>query len=46
MNFFLMDRDGGGNSNHAFSVRRVGFSGKRRFSPGPERIFTEHWIFI
>ena len=38
MNFGLMDRDGAGNSNHAFSVPRVGFSGKRRFSPGQERI--------
>jgi len=36
MNFFLIDRDRGGNSNHVFSVRRVGFSGKRGFSPGQE----------
>jgi hypothetical protein len=35
MNFFLSDRDRLRNSNHTFSVRRVGFSGKRRFSlPG------------
>ena len=46
MNFFLTDRDRAGNSNHAFSVRRVGFSGKRRFSPGPERIFMGHLVFI
>jgi len=30
MNFFLIDSDRAGNSNHAFSVRRVGFPGKRR----------------
>jgi len=46
MDFFLTDRDRAGNSNHAFSVPRVEFSGKRRFSPGPERIFAGHWIFI
>jgi hypothetical protein len=46
MNFFLTDRDRAGNSNHALSVPRVGFSGKRRFSPGAERIFTIHLIFI
>jgi len=39
VNFFLIDRDRAGNSNHAFSVRRVGFSGKRRFSPPQGRIF-------
>ena len=32
MNFSLIDRDRAGNSNHAFSVRPLGFSGKRRFS--------------
>ena len=46
MDFFLTDRDRAGNSNHASSLRRVGFSGKRRFSPSPERIFTGHLIFI
>ena len=39
MNFFLTDRERAGNLNHALSVRRVGLSGKRRFSPGPGRIF-------
>jgi hypothetical protein len=38
MNFFLIDRDRAGNSNHAFSVCQVGLSGKRRFSPGQEHI--------
>lgn len=36
MNFFLTDRDRADNSNHAFRVRLVGFSGKRGFSPGQE----------
>jgi hypothetical protein len=34
MNFFLIDRDRAGNSNHACILRRVGFSGKRWFSLG------------
>jgi hypothetical protein len=34
MNFFLIDRDRAGNSNHALSVRRVEFSGKNQLSPG------------
>jgi len=34
MNFFLIDRDCVGNSNHAFILRRIGFSGNRQFSPG------------
>jgi hypothetical protein len=46
MNFFLADRDRAGNSNHASSVHRLGFSGKRRFSPGQERIVTGQWIFL
>ena len=37
MDFFLTDRDRAVNSTHAFSVPRVGFSGKPRFFPGPER---------
>ena len=46
MDFFLIDCDRAGNSNHAFSLRRVGFSCKRQPSPGQERIITEHSIFI
>ena len=46
MNFFLIDRDRSGNSNHAFSLRRVGFSGKRRFSFGQERILAGYLILI
>jgi len=46
MNFFLIDHNRAGNSNHASSVRRVGFSGKRRFYPGQERILTGHLILI
>ena len=35
MDFILTDRNCAGNSNHTFSLPRVGFSGKRRFFPGP-----------
>ena len=46
MNFFLIDRDRVGNSNHAFSLPRVGFSRKSQLSPGQERIVTGQWIFL
>ena len=34
VDFFLIDCDRSSNPNHAFILRRVGFSRKRRFSPG------------
>ena len=46
MNLFLIDHDRAGNSNHVFSVLRVGFSGKRRVSFCLERILTDYLILI